>query len=306
MQSVKQLTKQPLLSLLIKTQHGFTLLEVMLAIVIIATITVFSISIFQQQAVNSQIDRTALQMQQWLEAAKAYYVNNNEWPDGAKFTNCTDKTPSPTVALLEGDCGPNQDNNIIYIQAGTSIENNIWGIPFVLLPPGTPPNKPDSVMFEIQNELPGSLDPQKQLALAQRIASRLPNATVDTKTLNVIAGVTIPGSASNNSGQAYIASVQDITCTNSGCTIPPKPVSCPDGMQPILHIGLQGFQTKADNSISAIASVVAGPQNYKANAPWAPTLNVVSASGQNHIGSLLAIITCEKTTTSNTNSSFTY
>lgn len=281
----------------------------MLAIVIIATITAFSISIFQQQAVNSQIDKTALQMQQWLEAAKAYYVDNGNWPDGNNFTgegtglSCTGQTIDPTILLLEGKCGPLAENNKIYIQSGISIENNAWGQTFQLLPPAGQTTE-NSAMFQVVSNIPGNL--KNAYAIAERLASRLPNAVVNMMVLNepitVSAGVTIPGSAST--GGVLIQSLQSLSCdrTTSPCGTITKP-TCPGNMTPNIYLNLQGFTAPGPGrKTSVIGQVELLALDTSDKKGWQVILNIEGPDGQVHQGNVLAVITCEASTAKNKNS----
>ena len=59
---------------------GVTLIEILLVLVIIASIIVVAGRYFQQKAETMRIDRTALQMQYILSAGLAYYVANGTWP----------------------------------------------------------------------------------------------------------------------------------------------------------------------------------------------------------------------------------
>ncbi len=319
MQSIKKIIKKSQLSLIKKTQQGFTLLEVMLAIVVISTLAVFSIGMFQQQAVNAQVDKTALQMQQWLEAAKAYYVDNNAWPDGTKYdgsagtASCTEQIDvDPTAFLLEGKCGPLAKNNKVYIQSGISIENNAWNDAFKLLPPSQQANS-NSSMFEVVSPIPASI--KNAYYLAQRVAGHLPNATVDNsgqdQPIAAIAAVTIPGAAStNSSGNVLIQSMHDLTCPRAGpyCQtkdstpkeVLAKPI-CPVGMDPEIHLSLQGFNPPDPGTPSSVIGdtyVVA--QDTADGKSWQVALSVQgSDDSPAHEGQVVAILTCETASKNN-------
>jgi len=78
-----------------KIAQGFTLLEMLLVLVIISAIIYMLIGYYQQQALNTRIDRTAQQMQQVLNSALAYYVENGSWP----------KTSGNNLDCLQGNNG---------------------------------------------------------------------------------------------------------------------------------------------------------------------------------------------------------
>ena len=46
------------------------------------------IAFFQKYSLSSKIDKTATQMQQVLQAAAAFYVDNGCWPGSAQNSNC--------------------------------------------------------------------------------------------------------------------------------------------------------------------------------------------------------------------------
>lgn len=63
-----------------RKQRGVTLVEVLLVMVILSSFIVMGVGYMQQRATNLRIERTAMQMQQILNAGMSYYVNNGTWP----------------------------------------------------------------------------------------------------------------------------------------------------------------------------------------------------------------------------------
>lgn len=63
-----------------KQQRGFTLFEIMLVIAVMAVMAMAGVQYMQAKARTAKVDRAALQMQQWLQAGMAYYVDHQEWP----------------------------------------------------------------------------------------------------------------------------------------------------------------------------------------------------------------------------------
>lgn len=59
---------------------GVTLVEILLVVSIISAILYMGIGYIQQRTLSAIVDRTAIQMQQILNAGLSYYVNNAEWP----------------------------------------------------------------------------------------------------------------------------------------------------------------------------------------------------------------------------------
>lgn len=64
-----------------KKTQGLTLLEVLLVIALLSIMAAFAIKFVRQRAVTARIDTTSVEMQHVLQAALAYNVDNNKWPD---------------------------------------------------------------------------------------------------------------------------------------------------------------------------------------------------------------------------------
>lgn len=69
------------------SQRGVTLLETLLVMVIFSMMLIMGVNYVQQRAANLRLDRTALQMQQILNAGLSYYVANGKWPESATLTD---------------------------------------------------------------------------------------------------------------------------------------------------------------------------------------------------------------------------
>lgn len=61
-------------------QLGFSLIELIFVIAIIGVMASLGVSYYQHRAENNKIQKVAIQMQQYLQAALAYYGDNNNWP----------------------------------------------------------------------------------------------------------------------------------------------------------------------------------------------------------------------------------
>src|ERR1700722_10763873 len=62
---------------------GFTLLEMLLVIAIIAALMILGMSAYEQKIRNNEITTTSIEMQTWLQAALRFYTDNNingYWP----------------------------------------------------------------------------------------------------------------------------------------------------------------------------------------------------------------------------------
>jgi prepilin-type N-terminal cleavage/methylation domain-containing protein len=67
-------------------QRGFTLIEILLVLVLVAALAAAGIAAYQVQQRNFKVEKTALQMQLWLQAGQAYYADCGVWPE-ADFSN---------------------------------------------------------------------------------------------------------------------------------------------------------------------------------------------------------------------------
>lgn len=82
-----------------KKTRGFTLLEMMLVLGIIGGIMTIAINYGIRQMAQQKRDKTAIQMQQILNAALAYYTSNGAWPLTCTFSstamNAGTNAPTP-------------------------------------------------------------------------------------------------------------------------------------------------------------------------------------------------------------------
>ena len=65
----------------IKTLRGLTLIELIFVIILMAALATTGLALFRLYSEDFKINRTAEQIQQLLEAASSYYVDNGCWPD---------------------------------------------------------------------------------------------------------------------------------------------------------------------------------------------------------------------------------
>jgi prepilin-type N-terminal cleavage/methylation domain-containing protein len=64
----------------IRTTTGFTLLEMIMVLVVMSSVILLITNYGTHRMDQFRRDKTALQMQEVLSAALAYYVNNGAWP----------------------------------------------------------------------------------------------------------------------------------------------------------------------------------------------------------------------------------
>lgn len=207
---------------------GFTLVEVMLVLVIVAMAMYGAIRLVTQRAEQARIDRSSLQMQQILNAGLAYYLQNGYWPDSV---SCLQGGSSCTVTYLPSSFNSPWSANPY--SAGPCTSTNF--------PNG--PNNP--AMFCVSVDTVGAINGQ---ATANILAGTLPLATVTG--LNVTAYVNIPGQNLNNARAVNFAGLYH----HGGCVpVPSCPVDPQTGITMIPQIMVVPVQ------VSGLNDPITGP-----------------------------------------------
>lgn len=225
--------------------QGYTLIELLLVIAILAIISAAAIIAYHQAAENNRVDQAALEMQQVLEAAIAFNVASgaSSWPiDNKQIPLCNPTNPSTDSFIL--NYLPNRN----YIS--TYGNNFCWAVDAANL---------NSSLFWVALKMPFT-DAHHNAQLANRIAARLPSgiALVDptkapittnqctdaSATCYVRAEVALPSTQSNGNtnvvglgycdpakGQAsQPGSTADVTCIqNSPADHYTIQFTCPSG-----------------------------------------------------------------------------
>jgi len=192
---------------------GFSLLEVLLVMAIVATIMVSILSYTTQKSDEMRRDRTVMQMEQFLNAGLSYYVSFGSWP----------------LKLMD------LQNNL-FLPNGTI--RNAWGQVFTVGNNSTDANNPGSgPLFSVCTTITG----QQAFTAATIIAGRLPLASAldggtasdpcpratqtpcasTSTTCTVVSSVNIPGQNLNNARSINFAGLYH----NGACV--PAP-SCPN------------------------------------------------------------------------------
>ncbi len=88
----------------IKGQRGFTLLEIMFVIIVMAIMAVSGVSLYNHKIQNLKVAKAATEMQQWLSAGLNYYNANGYWPgetatDQPSTPPPASKTPLQTLVM---------------------------------------------------------------------------------------------------------------------------------------------------------------------------------------------------------------
>lgn len=229
--------------LVITTRHAYTLIEMMLVIALVAVLATLGISAYQKTTEQSKIDKSALQIQQLLQAGMAYYVDYGCWPAFDPNNNLCKQTPPPDF------------NPFIPIAGKTSP----WGSPYNW------GNVDDyGRLFFVSTFAPDQLT-------ANRLAAKLPNAYVQPSgnpqyPYMILAEVGVPGSANTNENFKVLA-MGSVTLNPDGTTALPIPYpgrtdisnypACPSGMDPNLFLAASNFQTEETSFVfQAVAQPV--------------------------------------------------
>lgn len=204
--------------------EGFTLLEMLLVTVIVASILIMLVTYTSTKTDESKRDFTATQSEQILNAGLAYYINNSTWPDTIDQLKTAKYLPSQPI-------------------------KNAWGKDYIFyknLATGT---------FSICSEITGRSvnGTYTSIADASSLAGRLPLAYVTTScaagsnppnpaTCNntpcaVVSTVNIPGQNLNNARSINFAGLY-----HNGACVPapicPNPYSAQNttGMKPAIIV----------------------------------------------------------------------
>jgi len=110
----------------LRRHKGFTLLEIMLVLGIMGGIMILGINYGTRQAAQTRRDKTALQMQQILNAGLAYYTTYGSWPVPSGTCNFSSTSTSNSTA---------PSNLATLTTAGylpTAVSNNAFGFPYTV------------------------------------------------------------------------------------------------------------------------------------------------------------------------------
>lgn len=227
-------------------RRGFTLLELLLVLVLLTTITVSGLGMYEIKLRNFKVDKTALQMQQWLQAGLAFYTDCQKWPADSDSDSNMLSAMMGKSAYTKDECAVLENKIRIYMPEGSD-HNAPWSYydsqgNFVQaqyhIGPVKNPDGSDSDVFSVSTII--GYDKSLQTS-ANMIAGRLPNATtsevtpVGQKPVWVQAYVNSTGGGSINNGP-YIVDMQNI---GSGQTSHiATHYQCPEGMEYKVFSGL--------------------------------------------------------------------
>ncbi len=179
--------------------RGFTLVELLLVIAVMSILTAVGVMSYRRYFQANRLDKVAISMQHVLEAAMAFYVDNNTWPEDHHCVN-----PGPVQENFINNYLPNANYKSYY------------GSDFCWQAAGAVDPKR---LFWVAVLIPG--DGNENVNIAKRLAARLPNAITtndpsstqipapecDSTACYVKAEITVPGSSSNAlAGMTVLAS----------------------------------------------------------------------------------------------------
>lgn len=226
--------------MLIVRSKAFTLIELLLVIAIISILAAVGVMTYRQSFQTNRVDKVSIEMQHVLEAAMAFYVDNNAWPEAQPCDSSIQTNTFVTNYLPNGNAMSPLGHNYCWGQAGGSTNRLFW----------------------VAVQIPGNAT--DSLATATRIAAHLPNAVTTSApdqpdipaaacasdTCFVRAEITVPGASTNAVSSLSIAASGDCqtgkTIPNTGggnCidtsmaqlqTYQISFTSCPMGTQPVL------------------------------------------------------------------------
>jgi prepilin-type N-terminal cleavage/methylation domain-containing protein len=235
-----------------KAIKGFTLIEMLLVLVIIAAIIMGIATYSQQKMQQMREDRAVLQIQQILNAGLAFYLNNTTWP-----TSIT--TDLQGDGTTPGGYLPGPSTKVIL--------SNPWAGNYVIgntLPGVDPPNALFVVCTTIKagaatsvtatilaNRLPMAYVVNGNVSADCAPSSGLPIPTASACTTGattgctLIATVNVPGQNLNNARSVNFAGVYQ----HGACVAKP---TCPNGMDPQLFLAPASVSGMNDNVTTTV------------------------------------------------------
>ena len=177
-------------------QKGFTLIETLMVIAILGGMMVLALNYGTRQVTQQRRDKTALQMQQILNASLAYYTAYGTWPVPGGKCNFSSKStnnstaPSPLTTLTDAGFFPSAiSTNAFGFPYGVACDSVTGGVFYVITQLDTKANA-----LVIAGELPVSYLSDKY-------------GNPDDDDLYVTSQVTTPGQNLNNARSVNFAGV---------------------------------------------------------------------------------------------------
>ncbi|MDR3490510.1 MAG: type II secretion system protein [Gammaproteobacteria bacterium] len=210
--------------------NGFTLLEMLLVLVIMSAVLMMIVNYGTQRMAQFKRDKTALQMQQIINAAMNYYINNGKWPVDWEY-NDEFLFQTPLMGTyLPNALFPNMGADLYPTATANFTGTNRFIVHY------------DTTGYTVQAPVPTVIE-------AQLIAGMLPGGFVRTDSNGTFAAATvsIPGQNLNNARSINYAGVY----SSGGCV--PAPV-CPGNMKPSIIVAPVGVSGVYDTPSCSSAS----------------------------------------------------
>jgi len=221
----------------IKRVIGFTLLEMLLVLAISSSLILLLVNFTSQKTEQARRDKTVLQVQQIMNAALSFYVNNSRWPitcgTPATWTSISAlpvaNTFSPGKGYLPPGFGTNVYGQPFQINCGTQAAAD-GGNFYVATSVGT---YRVSNAFMIAGQLPLAYTTTAASLTGATVLPPAQDATCTTGTgptcTTIVSSVTIPGQNLNNARSVNFAGLY------YGGSCVPAP-NCPPGMSPSIFV----------------------------------------------------------------------
>ena len=150
-----------------RLSHGFTLLELLLVIAIVAVMILFAFRSVKSHANQAREERSASELETVMQSTLYYQSSNQKWPADNLAANCSRVASSDefqTRYLPNGSSDPLQKTVF-----GTYY---CWGTPSSVTDPDNPEAQLNSPLFDIYLKVVS----QHACQVAKRIAGMVPNA----------------------------------------------------------------------------------------------------------------------------------
>lgn len=215
----------PVGKILRSKQSGFSLIEIMLVIAILAVITMYFVSGMQKRQQRTAVDTTVKSIQTLLQAGNDYYNTHKEWPTTWNNFFSVDQAKSNMdfCSPYVGDCKDSQGNKL----ASCPCPNKAV---YYVTPYTSPYTAQTSSYMSISIKLPDR-------NIAQQVVNRLPSAILDSN--NIVTAYTygIPRPPKPpERGWLVSAGVKD---NEDNLSLP----NCPPGYEGHFIPGLQHYTT---------------------------------------------------------------
>lgn len=226
-----------------QTTPGFSLLELLFVVAILATVATFGLSIYRQRTVNVKITRAAAEIQQILQAGSAFYADNREWPVGQSQT------------------GEEFEKN--YLPFGKT-RKSPWDENYAYKPLSETGDVKKARLFQVETLVPTE-------NAASQMAAQLPNAEIEKSdgVYKVKSQVAVPGQDKAVGGSYMIVEIGEIGNGKPGTDQRSRylnaPIDgynrsrrvdfdCPGDMEKGLFVTFEGIRSGPEKLLTALAS----------------------------------------------------